>query len=61
MALKKQTVLMSIAAVLCLLVLTACSKADASGESSGTGGKGKTVQIETASKTDDSGSAAGKT
>ena len=60
MALKKPTVLMSIAAVLCLLVLTACSKADASGDSSGTGAKGKTVQIETSSKTDESGSAAGK-
>ena len=51
---------MSIVTVLCLLVLTACSPADAGGDHSGTGEKGKAVQIETGAKTEESGNAAGK-
>lgn len=60
MAFNKPTVLMSIVTVLCLLVLTACSPADAGGDHSGTGEKGKAVQIETGAKTEESGNAAGK-
>jgi hypothetical protein len=59
MAIKKPTVLISIVLVLCLLVLTACSAPDGGQKNSGGDGEKKTVQIDTAAGTEESGSAAG--